>query len=261
MNNRIKIVGNCCVNCGKTYKKQKNLDDHIVFCDFLHNSKKENIDVDEVVIPSAKNMYKMLIELGKKYIILEEKMSEMSKGVEKGIVTKNKQVNVLEWLNENVQPKIVFENIMSLIKINDADAEFFLDHSFGDVLQGIFTRTLFCSEEKPIFASNNQKVNTFYIYQVLEHEKKGWILASREILVKFFNKIHIKFIDVFYSWKKVKILEVGLNKDRFETTCDKAIVKLMSVDFRVENTFSKTKSVLFKSTLSTFEKVEPNLLF
>ena len=110
-------------------------------------------------------------------------------------------------------------------------------------------------EDKPIYSSNNQKTNTFYIYQAVDNENKGWILAPREILAKFFNKIHIKFIDVFYSWRKVKVLEVGLNKDRFETACDRAIVKLMSVDFRVENTFSKAKAVLLKST---FEKVEPN---
>ena len=247
MNNRIKIVGNCCVHCGKTYKKQKNLDDHIIFCDLIHNSKKEE---DEVVIPSAKSMYKMLIELGKKYTILEEKIFEMTKGID----IKKKKINVLEWLHENVQPKIVFENISYLIKMNDSDAELFLDHSFYDVLHGIFSRTLFSLEDKPIF----QKANIFYIYQVLENENKGWILASREILVKFFNKIHIKFIDVFYSWKKMKILEVGLNKDKFETSCDKAIVKLMSVDFRVENTFSKARNILSKSTFSTFEKVEPN---
>jgi hypothetical protein len=254
MNNRIKIVGNCCVHCGKNYKKQKNLDDHIIFCDLIHNSKKNiSEEDDDIVIPSAKNMYKMLIELGKKYILLEEKMSEMSKGV----IEKKKKVDIVEWLNENVKPKIVFENIMSLIKMNDTDAELFLDHSFHDVLQGIFSRTLSCSEDKPIFSLNSQKANTFYIYQVLENENKGWILASREILAKFFNKIHIKFIDVFYSWKKMKILEVGLNKDRFETACDKAIVKLMSVDFRVENTFSKARNILFKST---FEKVELNHL-
>jgi uncharacterized protein YeeX (DUF496 family) len=250
MNNRIKITGNCCVHCGKTYKKKKNLDDHIMFCDLIHNSKKE--EEEEVIIPSAKNMYKMLIELGKKYTLLEEKITEMTKGID----IKKKKINALDWLNENVKPKIVFENILSIIKINDVDAEFFLDNSFYDVLHGIFTRTLFCLEDKPIFASNNQKANTFYIYQVLENGNKEWILASREILAKFFNKIHIKFIDVFYTWKKVKILEVGLNKDKFETACDKAIVKLMSVDFRLENIFSKTKAVLLKS--STFEKVEPN---
>jgi hypothetical protein len=250
MNNRIKIVGNCCVHCGKNYKKQKNLDDHIIFCELIHNTKKEE-EEDEVVIPSPKNMYKMLVELGKKYILLEEKMLEMSKGCH----VKKKQINVLEWLNTNLEPKIVFENIMGLIKINDTDAEFFLEHSFYDVLHGIFSRTLSCSEDKPIYSLNSQKANTFYIYQ-----SDGWVLASREILTKFFNKIHIKFIDVFYSWKKMKIKEVGLNKDTFETACDKAIVKLMSVDFRVENTFSKARNILFKSTFSTFEKVEPNYL-
>jgi len=251
MNNRIKIVGHCCVHCGKNYKKQKNLDDHIIFCDLLHNSKKNiSEDEDDIVIPSAKTMYKMLIELGKKYITLEEKIT-------KGVIEKKKKVDIVEWLNENVKPKIVFENLLGIIKMNDADAELFLDHSFYDVLHGILTRTLFCLEDKPIFALNNQKATTFYIYQ--DQGQERWILASREILAKFFNKIHIKFIDVFYSWKKMKILEIGLNKDKFETACDKAIVKLMSVDFRVESIFSKTKAVLLKSsTLSTFEKVEPN---
>jgi hypothetical protein len=55
----------------------------------------------------------------------------------------------------------------------------------------------------------------------------------------------MKLIDVFYSWKKIKILEAGSNKDKFETACDKAIIKLMSIDFRVENIYSKTKNILF----------------
>lgn len=78
-----------------------------------------------------------------------------------------------------------------------------------------------------------------------QHGRKGWVLASREKLSGFFNKIHRKLTDVFYSWKKLKFLEVGLNKEKFEMACDKAILKLMNVDFRVESIFSKTNSILF----------------
>ena len=251
MNNRIKIVGNCCVHCGKTYKKRENLDKHILLCDLLNNKSKKNIleEDDDFVIPSAKNMYLMLIELGKKYNSLEEKMNEMSKYA----IKKKNKVDVLEWLNTSVEPKIVFESLVSLVVVTEQDAISILDNSFYDVFDKILSRSLFSLEDKPIFASNNEKANTIYIYT-----NGSWILASREKLAWLFNKIHMKLVDVFYSWKKIKILEVGLNKDKFETTCDKATIKLMNIDFSVENIYSKTKGILFHSTFSTFEKVEPN---
>ena len=238
MNNRIKIVGNCCVHCGKTYKKRENLDKHILLCDLLNNKSKKNIleEDDDFVIPSAKNMYLMLIELGKKYNNLEEKMNEMSKYA----IKKKNKVDVLEWLNTSVEPKIVFESLVSLVVVTEQDASSILDNSFYDVFDKILSRSLFSLEDKPIFASNNEKANTIYIYT-----NGSWILASREKLAWLFNKIHMKLVDVFYSWKKIKILEVGLNKDKFETTCDKATIKLMNIDFSVENIYSKTRTILF----------------
>ena len=244
MNNvRIKLPGQCCTHCGKSYKKRENLDKHILFCGLIHSSKKIVLDDEEVVIPSAKNMYLMLVELGKKYNHLEERMSEMTKWVSK----KKKKINVIEWLNTNVEPKIVFDNLWTMIDVIESDATSILEKSFNDVLHDIFARS-FCNledKDKPIFAFG-QKVNSFYIYQMLEqHGRKGWVLASREKLSGFFNKIHRKLTDVFYSWKKLKFLEVGLNKEKFEMACDKAILKLMNVDFRVESIFSKTNSILF----------------
>jgi hypothetical protein len=251
MNNRIQQSAQCCVHCGKSYKKRENLDKHILLCDLLNNkSKKMVLEEDELVIPSAKNMYLMLIELGKKYNSLEEKMNEMSKYT----IKKKNKVDVLEWLNTNIVPKIVFESLVSLFIVTEQDANSILDNSFYDVFQQILLRSQFVSlEDKPIFASNNEKANTIYIYT-----NDSWILASREKLTWLFNKIHMKLVDVFYSWKKVKVLEVGLNKDKFETTCDKATIKLMNIDFSVESIYSKTKGILFHSTFSTFEKVEPN---
>jgi hypothetical protein len=256
MNNRIKITDNCCVHCGKTYKKRENLDKHIIFCDLIKNSKKIVLeDDDELVIPSQKNMYLMLIELGKKYNNLEEKMTEMTKWVSK----KKKKINVVEWLNTNIEPKIVFESIMMDIHVTEQDAMSMLDNSFYDVFYEILSHSpLFCLEDKPIFALNCDKANTIYIYQMIDGNK-CWILASREKLAWLFNKIHMKLVDVFYSWKKVKILEPGLNKDKFETASDKAIIKLMNVDFRVESIFSKTRTILFnglKTDMKAFVEYE-----
>lgn len=234
--NRIKMSAQCCKFCGKSYKKRENLDKHIVLCDLLDKSKKKNIDEDDdFVVPNTKHMFQLLLELGKKYNNLEEKMLDMTKWVSK----KKKKINVIEWLNTNLEHEFVFDNLVSNIIVTTEHAMVILDKSFYDVLQDIFSSTLFLMENKPIFAFA-QKANVFYIYQ-----NEGWIIASREKLMWFFNKIHMKLVDVFYSWKKLKILELGCNKDKFETACDKAIVKLMSIDFRVENIFSKTRAVLF----------------
>ena len=242
MSNRIKLSAQCCIHCGISYKKRENLDKHIIFCDLINKSKNKKYleDDDELIIPCPKNMYHILIELGKKYNSLEEKMNEMTKWVSK----KKKKINVLEWLNVNINPKIIFDNLINDINVIEEDVISILDNSFYDVLHRIFYRELSSLEDRPIFTFS-QKTNIFYTYQILEDENKGWVMDSRDKLIKFFNKIHMKLVDVFYSWKKIKLMEVGLNKDQFEMSCDKALLKLMSIDFRVESTFSKTKSILF----------------
>ena len=252
--NRIKLSAQCCKHCGKSYKKRENLDKHIVLCDLLNKSKQRltEEEEDDFVIPNTKHMFQMLLELGKKYNSLEEKMNEMTKWVSK----KKKKINVIDWLNTNLKQNLVFDNLIFSIAVTTENAVSILENSFYDVLNNIFSSTLFIMENKPIFAFS-QRANNIYIYL-----SEGWIIASKEKLMWFFNKIHMKLTDVFYSWRKVKILELGSNKDKFETACDKAIVKLMSIDFRVENIFSRTKNVLFngiKTDMKELVEYEFNL--
>ena len=39
--NKIKQPSQCCIHCGKSYKKRTNLDKHIVICELLQISKKK----------------------------------------------------------------------------------------------------------------------------------------------------------------------------------------------------------------------------
>jgi hypothetical protein len=247
--NLIKQPGQCCVNCGKSYKKRENLTKHVVICDLLKISKKKSFNEDEEFdIPSSRIMYQMLIDLGCKYNRLEEQMTEMSKWVSK----KKKKINVVEWLNVNVIPNMVFEKFIveNWLSINDTDIEIILGNSFYDTINNILSKTLFILDGIPIFAFA-QKVNTFYIFQDVNTK---WVEISRDNMVNWFNKIHMKFVEKFYSWMKVKSsLDSG---DKFEMSSNKAIIKLMSVDFRVESAITKMKSVLFnglKKEISTFE--------
>jgi hypothetical protein len=242
----------CCVNCGKSYKKRENLNKHLFLCTLLDKSRKSKgpivIEQEEVIdLPSSRKMFEMLIALGQKYVKLEEEMVEVKKWVEK----KKKKINVLDWLHMHVIPSVNFDTMVASIVVSFEDAKFILNHSFHDTFHHLI-HAVFKKEGKEGFLSIfafDQKINTFYIYN------DCWIEASRENLTWFFNKMHMKLINAFYQWKKVGIAESNLNKDQFETACDKALIKLMDVDFRVENMFSKVRNILFKELKTNNESL------
>jgi len=240
--NKIKQPALCCIHCGKSYKKKSNMDKHFVVCDLLQISKKkksflEEEDYDEP-LPSQQKMFQILIELGQKYNKLEEKVEELNKW----IVKKKKKINVLDWLNTNIKPNINFDNILDKIIVNDDDILFLFENSFNDVLNILFERTIYISnqlEENPIFAFV-QKVNTFYIYDA----NNSWIELSRERLIKFLNKVHMKIFTQFYEWKKTRTNQIRSDPN-LATKCDKTLIKITGIDFKQETTLSKIKTMIF----------------
>jgi uncharacterized protein YeeX (DUF496 family) len=237
--NRIKQPAQCCIYCGKSYIKKTNLDKHLVICELLKNNKKKsNIIIEEdEPLPSQKKMFEMLIELGQRYSRLEEKVDEINKLV----VKKKKKINVLDWLNANIKPNINFDDIIYKISINDQDIKNLLNNSFYDVINDIFSRTIysFSEIENPIFAFV-QKQSVFYIYD----KDNIWIELSRERLIKFLNKVHTKIFKQFYEWKKTKTNDIKCD-DRLATICDKTLVKITSIEFTQESILSKVRNNMY----------------
>jgi hypothetical protein len=240
--NKIKQPAQCCVHCGKTYKKRENLNKHVDLCELLHKSKKAGplIIEDDEPLPSQRKMYQMLIDLGQKYNRLEEKMEEMNKWVAK----KKKKINVLEWLNTNVTPNITFDFIMEKIIVSEDDVNYLLHNSFYDTMNEVFSRSIynFNETENPIFAFT-QKQNIFYIYDIVD-DKKVWIELTRERLVKFLNKVHMKIFKAFCDWKQTKKDEIRTN-DAFSIMCDKTSIKVLNVEFKQEPCLAKARSTMY----------------
>jgi uncharacterized protein YeeX (DUF496 family) len=237
--NKIKQPSQCCFHCGKSYVKRVNLDKHLVICGLLQEAKKRPqliIEEDEN-IPSQRKMFQMLIELGQKYNKLEEKLTEVNKWVAK----RKKKINVLEWLNSNITPNAVFESIIDKITVNEEDIHNLLENSFYDVINDIFERTIYKLDEKqnPIYCFV-QKQNIFYVYD----SDQTWIELTKERLIKFLNKVHMKIIKAFYEWKKMKTSEIKTD-DKFAILCDKTLVKLMSIEFKQESIFSRVRNMVF----------------
>jgi hypothetical protein len=252
--NKIKQPSVCCVNCGKSYKKRVNLDKHSVLCDLLQRSKRQNTNPvlenllaeDDEPIPSQRKLFQMLIELGQRYNKLEEKVDELNKWV----VRKKKKINVLEWLNANINPTAIFENIIEKIIINEEDIKNLLERSFYDVMNDIFSRTIYNFDESgsPILAFV-QKQNVFYIYDNTNitdnnNNVKSWIELSKERLTKFLTKVHMKIVKAFYDWKNIKNNDIK-NNEAFSSLCDKTILKLLSIEFKEDCIYSKVRNMMY----------------
>jgi hypothetical protein len=244
--NKIKQPAQCCVHCGKSYTRRGSLDKHIILCELINRSKKSSLIIEEDdPLPSQRKMYQMILELGKQYNKLEEKVDELNKWV----IKKKKKINVLEWLNANMVPDIYFDNLYDTVSIVDDDVRFLFDNTFNDTLNEIFTRTLYENQSQsptstpiPIFAFV-QKSNRFYVYDIIDGEKT-WIEMPKEKLIKFLVKIQMKLAKTFHYWKKQNQKEISEN-DSLSIICDKASIKLMSVDFKQESTLSKIRSSMY----------------
>jgi len=236
--NRIIQPARCCIHCGKSYVKRDSLEKHILLCDLLHS--KISTDDEFEKIPSTKIMYKMLLELGQKYYRIEEKIDELNKWV----VKKKKKINMIDWLNANITPNICFDNLIDKIIITEEDIQFLLQNTFHDTLNEVFSRSIynFSETENPMFAFI-QKTNIFYIYDLIDGIGT-WVELSREKLVKFLNKIHMKLFKKFCDWKKDNIKEIQ-SSDNFAIMCDKTTVKIMSIEFKVESTLNKIRNLMY----------------
>lgn len=248
MYNNTKQCSQCCLHCGKGYKTRVNLEKHLILCELVHKSKKITInEEEELEIPSQKKIFQMLLELGQKYNKLEEKVDEINKWV----VKKKKKINVIEWLNINLVPELVFENLSDKIVITDSDMDFLLENSFLDTMNEIFIRTIYniSETENPIFAFS-QKTNIFYIYDKntinnkIDDTPPVWIELPRDKLIRFLNKIQMKISKSFSEWKRKKMEKIREN-DSFSILCDNAVIKIMSIEFKQDATLNKMKSMMY----------------
>ena len=236
--NRIKQPALCCIYCGKGYIKRPNLNKHVLTCELLHRSnQKKCIEEDDQELPSQRKLFHMLIELSDKYSKLEEKVTEINKWV----VKKKKKINMLEWLNTNITPSYTFNDMNDNVVVNECDAELIIEHSFIDLLDKIFSRSIYRLDETecPIFAFI-QKTNVLYIYG----QDGIWIEMTKELTVKFLNKVHMKVIKAFYDWRKTNSVEIKSN-EKLTVICDKTLLKLMNVDFTNDNTLSRMKCAIY----------------
>lgn len=248
-----------CYCCGKTYKKRETLDKHTVLCEIIDKAKKKkpSTEENEEPIPSQKQLYNILVELTLKYRILEEKMEEAQKWIDKA----KKKINVEEWLNKNVKPTTTFYNLYeNQLVVTEEHIEFLFKNNFIDTFFEVLIKNmelLKINDENSPIQSFSQKANKIYVYDTSSINDISILFEelSREKLVKFGKQIHFKIVKELTEWKNKR----GISVDECEKTSqmyNNALMKLMTVDFKQETVIGKIRTGLYnnfkKSTLSTF---------
>lgn len=249
--NMINQPRECCIYCGKNYKKKSNLNKHIILCEILHNSHKKRTD-DEEIIPSQTMIYKILLEFGERFTRLEKKVDELTKHS----VQKQKKINVINWLNTNIIPEMPFEKIMDSINIITEDAKYLFNHNFTDTLNYIFSKSIYNIEniKYPIYAFV-QKPHKLYIYESME---QGWVEINKTTLVMFLDKIHLKLYRALLMYKKENEKEIDENEKNM-MVYHKVTIHMMDINFNKNNQLvGKIKNMIYTKINQDVQFVNEN---
>ena len=176
-----------CSFCEKEFNSRKKTlyDRHIILCEVVHNSNKNKEDDDEEIVPSNKQMYKIIKELSIQNNKLKEKVNEMEKIIQRGGMMK--KVDILEKLNSNsVKPDYVFKDWVKNIVIEEEDIDKLVSENIANVINSILSRNI--DEDSPIISSDLKKTN---IYIFTNADETKWIKMENDdflLLIKTFYK-------------------------------------------------------------------------
>jgi hypothetical protein len=245
--NRIKQSVLCCIYCGKSYKTKLVLDKHLVLCEVSHKSKTQINNDDEIVLPSQKQLYQIILELSLKCNRLESKVADLSKYINRKI----DKVDIIDYLNSNIvlKPSILFDNITETINIEQSDIEYLFHNSFKDTFNTIISKTIYNkskeNQETISIAAFTEKAGTIYIYTTQSKDNNdkntshsSWIVAPKEKIIRFLNIIQLKMSKALSEWRKQNIQLLN-ESDSKSILYDKTFSKLIGVEFKKDEIYNK----------------------
>lgn len=197
-----------CKFCNKTYKRKGYFQNHSLICEEIHKSKyleeKEKELTDD--IPTMRNMYYLLQTFIKKNVELEEKVERLTKYIE----TTKKRINILEWLNENIDLEIDYDDWLKSVIVSQDDLQTVFQSGIVDGINKILLHNLPCEKESihPIKCFQ-QKPNTFYVYK-----DASWNVMDTKEINRLFTRIDQKLFKQFILWKEENKFKIE-NDDSF----------------------------------------------
>ena len=100
-----------CEYCSKRYVRKRFYQHHILICQLSKKDSKEytkNLETTTMQkIPNQRQLYEIIIDLNNKYERLQQDYQQLKVYVN----NKRRQIDIIEWLNENCQLEMSFQDI------------------------------------------------------------------------------------------------------------------------------------------------------
>jgi hypothetical protein len=247
-----------CLVCNKQYTRKCSLDKHKILCDFKIKSQRErNIETEELGdLPNQLELIKIVQQLSIKLSKMEEKMEVLQKWIDK----KKKKINVILWLNSNINPSIGFKEwATTQIVVTNEHFENLMENTLYHTIQKIFEQNL--SENNDFIypiKCFSQKAGIFYVCDKKENNLPEWRLMIQTDINLLLKNIQNRMIHEISIWKMSNQLKFNDN-GKIAELFNKAIIKLMSISYSQDGTSSRIKNGLYnylKSDLKLFMDFE-----
>jgi len=164
--------------------------------------KQRDIECEELSdTPTTKKLYNMVMEMGKKISDMEKRIDEMNTWVK----MKKQKVNIIDWLNQQYSPKLLFQQWISKITITDEHIERLQTSGLFEIIVEIFRENISTNEEEIAVRGFDRGNYALYIFT-----EEGWLKMTPEDVKKTMGNMHRKLLQGIVVWQKTNITECSV---------------------------------------------------
>ena len=228
-----------CSHCDKKYKVLKNLEKHMLLCKYKNNNEYQ------YCLPSKQELYTIIVTMAKKIDKMEKEIETLNRIT----INKNKKVNVIDWLNENIKP-LDFDKWKNSIEVLYKDFEEAINTTQIQTIVNIIRRhidSIASSASYPIKCFDKHK-DCIYIYK-----EPAWRKMDMEDIYKLRGLIEGKLREHIKTWEKNN--EHRNETDEYSDEFINIIGKISGNFLSYQELGRKFKSKLFAELKCNFTRV------
>lgn len=171
----------CCDGCNIIFKKQGFYEKHKIKCEQQNKGD---------VMPTINDLQNMIKDLTEKYNNVQSELYSLKQKIS----VKQKKIDTLNWLNENIQNLNDFEEKINKMNIDEHELEVIFKNGFIGGIALLITELFDESDGIKCF---NHKTNIIYIFR-----NGTWEEMKLDYFVKIMSDINIKVLRSFNIYEE-----------------------------------------------------------
>jgi len=192
-----------CPYCYRKFGRISTLQNHSAFCAIIHQGKyaAQNSE-QELDVPPIRDIYIVL----QKLVMENEKLRKKVDELEKLAQRQRKKMCLIDWLNDNKQPKQTFSQWVNEIVVTEKDFQYILHNNCMNGIMEIIKKNI--NEDINPICGFDQKLRTLFIYT------NSWRIIENEEFYRFIDSIVRKLGKQFDLWMNKNTTELIKNDEK-----------------------------------------------